>query len=163
MFQPTRGSHHHQLTCATVHPSISAPLPVLMLLDPPRAALDRVLFAALVIVSHFSGVLFSKESRQKFDITIFAFTHSYYYHYYLCFYLSPPKNGGVAFPGPLPTLDGLDSSPSALLFPFSINTPQFSYQPLSLSPSTTYAAEAHPGRRSDSRLLSTTFYLTNSA
>lgn len=151
-------------TCATVHPSISAPLPVLMLLDPPRAALDRVPFAARHRFP-FSGVLFSR-SRDKsltlpfslLPILITTTTTTF------CICLSPPKNGGVAFPEPLPAWDGLDSSPSALLFPFSFNIPRFSYQPLSLSPSTTYAAEAHPGRRSVFRLLSTTFfYLPKSA
>ncbi|KAH8126640.1 hypothetical protein LI328DRAFT_61494 [Trichoderma asperelloides] len=46
---------------------------------------------------------------------------------------------------------------TALFFPFSVNIPQFSYQPLSPSPSTTYAADVHPGCRSAFRLLSTTF------
>lgn len=105
------GSHHHQLTCGTVHPSISAPLPVLMLLDPPRAHSSRHYFS-------FSGVFVFRETRQKFDITIFAFTHSYYYLPLLVFVFACHRQRmeGVAFPEPLPTLDGLDLSPLSAFF-----------------------------------------------
>lgn len=47
------------------------PLPMVMLPDPPRAALDRVPFAALVIVSHFRAFFFTR-SRDKSLILPFS-------------------------------------------------------------------------------------------
>lgn len=115
-------------TCATVHPSISAPLPVLMLLDPPRAALDRVPFAARHRFS-FSGVLFFKESRQKFDITIFAFTHSYYYcHYYFLHLLVTAKEWRGCLPGAFTSLGRSRFIPLSASFSILIQ-----YSPILLS------------------------------
>ncbi|PTB43147.1 hypothetical protein M441DRAFT_455055 [Trichoderma asperellum CBS 433.97] len=68
----------------TVYPSISAPLPVLMLLASPTGCSGPGFLSSCRHCFSFSGVLFFfffRETRQKFDITIFAFTHSYYYHY----------------------------------------------------------------------------------
>lgn len=59
------GSHHHQLTCATVHPSISAPLPVLTVCCwTPHGLLWTEFLSQLVTVSHFRAFFFSR-SRDK--------------------------------------------------------------------------------------------------
>lgn len=158
------GSHHHQLTCATVHPCISAPLAVLMLLAPPRTALDRASYAAAVIVSHFRAFfLFFQGVETKVLILPFSLlpilittTISF------LFACHRQRMEGLPL-GAFTTFGRSRIIPlTALFLPFSFNIPQFSYQPLSLSPSTTYAAGAHPGCCSAFRLLSTTLYLPNS-
>ncbi|KAL7902296.1 hypothetical protein HDV63DRAFT_13792 [Trichoderma sp. SZMC 28014] len=135
----------------------------MLLWDPPRAALDQVPFAALVIVSHFRA-FFSSRSRDKSLILPFSLLPIHITSTTTTSVLACHRQRMEGLPSRgLYQLWTVSIHPSTPFFFHSFNIPQFSYQPLSLSSSTTYAAEVHPGRRSVFRLLSTTFYLTKPA
>ncbi|EHK47991.1 hypothetical protein TRIATDRAFT_298217 [Trichoderma atroviride IMI 206040] len=148
--------------CATVHPSISAPFACAYAAGPPTGCSGPSSFRSSRHCFHFRAFFFSR-SRDKSLTLPFSLLPILITTTTTCVSTCHRQR-----------MEGLPSRGLYQLWTVSIHPPQrFFFHSQSIFPNSLisrfhchlppHMAEAHPGRRSDSRLLSTTFYLTNSA